>query len=338
MRVPRQDFLNALEAVEPGLARREIVEHSTSFVFLKGYVATFNQELYCKAKSPLGNKVEGAVQARPLLGILRKLPEDEVEVTLEEGRLIVKGKNKRARIKMDAEILLPLDKIEKPGEWSKLHKDFPLALEMVCECASKDEEYVHLTCVHMTPKFIEAFDGHQVIRYHVKTGINGSVLIRSDYIKHTIQLGMTEFSETKNWIHFRNKQGYRLTCRLFREDYKDLTALFEVKKASPASLPEGLVEAAERANEASKENADDNVVTVRIKDGKIQVTGEGQSMDYMEAKKINYDGPDVKFLIAPKLLIELTQNYKDCEIGEGKLRVNGGKFVYCACLSPVGEE
>jgi hypothetical protein len=67
-RINREEFLRNLESVEPGLSPREILEQSSCFIFQKGWIKTFNDEVACKIKSPL--KLEGAVQAAPLLAIL----------------------------------------------------------------------------------------------------------------------------------------------------------------------------------------------------------------------------------------------------------------------------
>src|SRR5687768_12406403 len=58
MRVDRENLLRALESVTAGLAHREIIEQSGSFVFKDGNVITFNDEIACTATSPL--KIQGA--------------------------------------------------------------------------------------------------------------------------------------------------------------------------------------------------------------------------------------------------------------------------------------
>ena len=45
MRVSREKLMQALEAVSPGLANRELIEQSSCFVFKSGMVMTFNDEV-----------------------------------------------------------------------------------------------------------------------------------------------------------------------------------------------------------------------------------------------------------------------------------------------------
>ena len=52
MKINKQQFIEALELVKPGLAAKEIIEQSTSFVFRAGQVITYNDEVAVHA--PVG--------------------------------------------------------------------------------------------------------------------------------------------------------------------------------------------------------------------------------------------------------------------------------------------
>jgi DNA polymerase III sliding clamp (beta) subunit (PCNA family) len=310
-RINREEFLRNLESVEPGLSPREILEQSSCFIFQKGWIKTFNDEVACKIKSPL--KLEGAVQAAPLLAILRKLEEEEIEVSAADGEIVVKGKKRSAGIRMEADIQLPVENVENPGEWNKLHSDFADAVELVSQCAGRDESTFVLTCIHLHPKWIEACNDVQSTRYRIPTGVKEAILIRSKSLQHITPLGMTEFSETDTWIHFRNPSGLVLSCRRMVEAYPSLKKLFQME-GTPFVLPKRLAEAAENAAIFSAENPDDDEVTVTLKSGKLRVEGRGASGWYRETKKVKYDGEPLAFMAPPKLLVELTKRYNDCFI------------------------
>jgi hypothetical protein len=114
MRINREEFLKELESVLPGLATREIIEQSSCFVFQENQVITFNDEVACSHATLLD--IEGAVVAMPLISILRKLAEEEIEITTSENKekLLIKGKHKKVEIRMEAEILLQTESVEKP--------------------------------------------------------------------------------------------------------------------------------------------------------------------------------------------------------------------------------
>ena len=114
MKVNREQLLNQLEAVLPGLSTRELIEQSSCFVFKDGKVLTFNDEIACVQTCKIG--IEGAVPAMPIVNLLRKMVEEEITILpVNDGKgLRIKGKRKQATIPMEAEIQLPIEAWEKP--------------------------------------------------------------------------------------------------------------------------------------------------------------------------------------------------------------------------------
>jgi len=101
MKIKREVLLKQLEVVSPGLASKEIIEQSSHFVFQDGKVITFDDEISCTGNLSL--EVTGAIQGKPLLELLRKLQESEIDITHKDGELIIKGKGRRAGIRMESE-------------------------------------------------------------------------------------------------------------------------------------------------------------------------------------------------------------------------------------------
>ena len=254
-----------------------------------------------------------------------------------ESELHIVGKKRDAGIRLETEITLPLNLAETPGDdWTALHPEFIEAVSIVQECASRDESKFSLTCVHVTPKWIEACDNFQLTRYKLKTGIKENILIKKDSLKHIVLMEVTEFSETNTWIHFRNSDGLMLSCRRFIEQFHDLDPLLDCT-GQETQLPKGLDEAAERAEVFSGENADNNQIRIDIRPGKMRIKGVGNSGWYREYKSINYKGPNIVFMVSPKLLRELVKKHTICEVSSERLKVNGGKWTYVACLVSLEE-
>lgn len=339
MKVNREELLKALESVVPGLSAKEIIEQSSSFIFKDGKVHTYNDEIACSRKVPV--KFEGAIPATPFISIIRKLKEDELDVTTNdaETQVLIKANSKRSGIHMDQEILLPIEAVDRPSIWKSLPENFADAIAIVQPCAGNNEAEFAMTCVHITAKWIEACDNHQVSRFKMKTPIDNPILIRKDSLKHIISLDMIEFSETKHWIHFRNSDGLVLSCRHWMDDYPS-DAISKVLKVdgTPLTLPKGLRDTIEKAVIFSSENVDDENVIVNLKRGKFKVTGKGTSGWFTEIKKSKYDGPSLQFTIPPKLLIELVQQHNECEVSPDRLKVKGGKFEYVTVLGKIGEK
>lgn len=337
IRVGRELLLNQLEAVSPGLSPKGVTEQSNCFVFAEGMLYTFNDEIACSHVSLLGNAVTGAVTASPLLDLLRKMTEDEIEVEATDEHLKVKGKGRKAGVTMQREVKLDIAEIGKPGEkYRQLSSDFLEGLAMVRECASDDPGEYRFGCVHFTPKAIEATDNFQIGRFRFDTGFSENLLIRKTSVRHVIDLEMSKVAEGGSWMHFKAGKELRLSCRLARnEDFPELRSAFKVEGVQ-TRLPKGLKEAADRASVFFTDEKSQNV-RIELEDGKLMLKHVGTVGYYQENRKIDYAGPPLKFTISAKLLSHISERYNECEISPGRLIVRGGRFSYLSCLKIVGE-
>lgn len=328
MSISREQLLQEIESVRPGLSPKEIVEQSNCFVFRNGEVQSYNDEIACRHKCCL--KVTGAVEAGPFLEILSKLHDDALTPIVKDGELRLSGKRGKTGLRLEQEILLGIENIEQPKKWTKLPAEFADAVMLTHSCASQDESQPSLGCIHIHPEWIEACDNLQIARYRMATGIKDPILVRSNSLKHIVGMDMTEWSRTETWLHFRNGSGLILSCRRYMEEYDDLDPLLKVK-GTPTTLPKGLVEAAQRCNVFSSQNDRDEVL-VEMRPGKLRIKGQGVNGWYSEVKQLKYSGKPLAFLIEPKLLIELVTRYNDCEVTADRLKVDGGKYLYITCL------
>lgn len=347
-RVQRIQLQQQLEAVQPGLSKKEKYEQSTCFCFVNGRVYTYNDEITCRAKTGLPKNMEGAVQARPLLAALGKMKDDEVDIEIVNNELVVssadpkKKEKKRSHrsfgVRMDSEVTLPLEKVERPekGDWKPLHANFSDAISTVKDCAGTDESQFAFTCIHIASNWIEACDNNQLTRYRLKTGVKVPIMVRRDSIKHITPLDMTHFAETDVWIHFKNPAGIELACKRNVEKYPKLEAYLEARGVKTI-LPKGIADDADFAETFSKEVEDANLVIVTLKPGRMVIKGIGVSGWASTPKKVKYSGPPIAFSIPPQLLGEITKKHTECQISAEHLRVDGGKWTYISCLSSPQE-
>lgn len=321
MKINRETLLTDLGMVKAGLSPREFIEQSSCFVFQNKQVMTFNDEIACRKEIDLD--ISGAIQAASLLSILEKLDDPDLLVREnDKGELEFKGKRKGFGVTKDAEIFLPIDRVEIPTKWHDLPKEFVESINLVRHCVSTDESRFLLTCIHLHPEYVEACDNLQIMRCEVDTGLKSSVLVRGTSISPIVELAMDQISMTKAWIHFRNKKGLIFSCRRYTEDYPSLDKLISFKGHS-IKIPKGLKDASDRAAIFAMDKAGDPLVTVTISNDHIRILGEGLSGWYREVKKVAYEGPPMEFLIAPELLKHISEKYSDAQITEGKLKVAG---------------
>ena len=336
MRVARENFLKVLESVTPGLASRETVEQSSCIVFDKGRVITFNDSVACSRESPIN--IQGAVKAKPILDLLSKMNEDDIEIRIDGDSMMIEGVRRKAKLRMEHDVTLPISSVETPDTWRKLDPDFSEAIGIVHSCASTEESQFELTCIHIHPNFVEACDRFQIARFPLATGVANSILVKAESIKKIIGFDMTEVCETDSWIHFRNPAGLVLSCRRYLDQYKDLSRFLSPEGTEPATLPGGLEEVVKRAEVFSIDNAAGNHLIIELKADRVMIQGEGTTGWYREMKEAKYSGPPTRFIISPKLINEVVKKTSDVRIGDGRVFVDGGKFKFSAVTDVPSEK
>jgi hypothetical protein len=331
MEIERNQLLAELQMVEGGVAPKETVEQSNCFVFRKGEVLTYNDNVACRAKSSL--RITGAINANKMLNMLAKWPEETVTFKRTKGQLRFRGRAKRGYFAVEDKIRLEVRDMEKPKKWQKLPTNFGEAISQVVGCAKHGGDSPHLCCVHFTPKWIEACDGVQAGRYKISTPFQKSVLLKRDPARRIADLDMTSISETRNWVHFRNTKGLIVSCHKYVEVYpsKKLTQMFKTK-GNPTTLPKGIKGMVDRLKVFIDDDGGSQWLIVEVESSHIKVEGKGAYGSQTERKKIKYKGEPIGFRINPQLFRELSDTYDKCEVSKRTIKIKKGKFQYMASL------
>jgi len=274
-----------------------------------------------------------------LRGFASGEPGGSERLTAEEEKMIISAKRKRAEITKQLEISSPIDTIEAPKKWVPIAEGFIEAVDLVKEVASSDQNTFVLTCIHITPELIEAADEFQVARVVLPTGMQGESLIRRDSLRHICALDLTKISETSRWLHFKNKEGLRISCRKANDlSYVPVNECLAIDGATETPLPKSLGEMCDRAEVFSAEHPDENMVRVEFCSGRVKIRGKGVKGVYTETKKVRYDGPKIAFHITPKLMSSLAARYDTCSLSAEKIRVGDDHFSYVSVLGLGGDE
>ena len=167
MKIKRQELINVLSLVNPGLAQKAIIEQSECFIFQGGRVFTFNDEV--AVSHPLELDVEGAVNGKKLLDTLKKGADEEVDIFVEGGMLRLHGKKSRVGIKMDEDVKLPFAEVGENAKaaWATLPEDFCAAVRFCLFSTSRDASRPLLTCVHVKDGVAESCDNFRLTRYEM---------------------------------------------------------------------------------------------------------------------------------------------------------------------------
>ncbi len=336
MLIKRSEFLDALESVQPGLASKEIIEQSNAFIFADGEVITYNDEV--TVTCPIDLDIEGAVQAHELIKLLQRMKDDEIEIEVTEEELKIKGKKTKAGIRLQADVLLPIDEVEIPEKWKKIPKGFIDALDFCHFNVSTDMSRMILTNIHVHGDKVQSCDNFRVTEVilgsDAKKVFKEPLLIPGSVIKYLKSYSPIEYNIIDGWIHFLNEDDVVFSTRTSEEeDYPDLSAFLEVE-GDPVTMPDGIAEVLERA-EIFIDNTfeQDKKIDIKITENKMVVKGTGPAGWFEETLSIEHTGDEITFSIHPRFLLQSLQLLDEMTIGEDKLKLSGKGFTHTACLA-----
>jgi len=271
-RASRVMLLEAIRSVLPGVSSNGVIEQADCVVFHKGHACSYNDEVTCRARLPESLEgLSGAVKADPLVRLLSKLPDEEVDVETTGSELLIKSKGRRAGFPLVTEVLLPVGDLQLPKEWHEVPENFSEALGLVAGCVRRDESIFALACVHMTSEFMEASDNYQMARYRMDLPFK-DVLLHGPAARSVAGWKVVAVGITEQWIWFRSEQSTELGARLYVDKYPDFDRVVN-EEGRVLKLPQGLVQAAEIAGLVISDKIQGDSLQVNIERGRVIVEG-----------------------------------------------------------------
>lgn len=341
MKINRERLVTILQAASVGLSQREVLEQSNAFVFTDSQLVTFNGEILTRRKSPL-NGIEGAIPAGEFLGILEKFPDDEVDISLKKGEVIIKGNRRDSGITRMAEVTLPFSGVPEPKAWKPIPEGLMSTLIQAARVCGRDETKPRTTEVHITSKWVEACDNFRLFRAESKTGIEKDLLVPAAELLSIgsivpVKMGVTRYKAGGGWFHLKTKGGHMISLRCATGEYPDLTPLLKLKKPQKVRLPSNLGEIIGRA-QIMHETAFDAMVSVTIAEGELTLKARKDSGWYRESKKVKYEGASIGFDVNPKFLEEVLHQSRSVMIGGNRMRIESPDSVFCVSLEVPKEK
>lgn len=334
MKINKEELRKALEIVKPGLANKELIEQSTSFAFMNERVVTYNDEI--SISHPVdGLMIEGAVQAQELYQLLSKLKKDDVEITTEDNQIILKASTRsKAGLTLQQEVKLPLEEIGDQSAWKKLPEDFIRHINFAMGSCSRDASRPVLTCIHVNKDGrIESSDGYRITRCVLEENMPvKTFLIPATSAVTLVGLGPTKVAEGKGWVHFQTDAGTVMSCRVFEDEYPDISDFLEVEGVE-IKFPRTITEVLDRASVFSKrDHFLDEMLSITLENNRMKVSSKSESGWLEEEVNVRYDDAPISFSIVPYLLKDILEEALTCIICENRLKFEGAGWTYVTIL------
>jgi hypothetical protein len=333
--VDKSNLLNALRALKIGVdAKAASGYQSDCFIFQDNWIYTYNEDVACFKKMGLG--VNGAVNADTLIRFLESVSDEHIGVRDKDDGIAIYVKSGVSVIKAEKTIELSVHDIEHPNQadWRPVPECFADAVSMAESCVSHNNSDFLLSSIHVTPQFIESGDMYQLVRFDWDMPIKDSFLVRRERLGSIVEMGVSKVADTSSWIHFKTNVGVRIACRKYMEDYigdvQDIVT--KERKGVDVTIPSGLIKVISAASVFSDKpvEREDDAVEVRFKPdaNKVVVVGTGIYGRFKGEAAIQYDGAPIRFMIRPKMLKQLIQQYKSCRLCDTCIVSTGDNFKY----------
>lgn len=335
IKINRQNFIDALAKVRPGLAKKELIEQTIHFIFDNDKIWAYNDQI--TIMQPFESGLMGAVKADSFYKLLDKIPDNEISISSENGKIELKGKKIKANIKIDPDIKIqpiPIPEIDSE-QWEELPENFHEAIAFSAFSASQNMNRPELTCLYITGEYVIGCDSFRGTKYKLKSKMKQEFLLPATAAVHLANYSPNKVIAEEGWLHFMNKEETIFSCRTLAPDTKypeTVWTLFEVE-GEEIILPEDFLAAIGRAEILLTADFDlDRTISLIMENNQIVCRGEGDNGWIEESGDIKYNGEKLDIKVHPVLLSEILKHLQKVIVGERLLFV-GDSFEHGICLS-----
>lgn len=335
MKINKQELIEALDIVRPGLASKEMLEQTTSFAFMGGRIVTYNDEI--SISHPIKDlNLTGAIKAEELYKLLSKMKDDKLEITVNGPEIHVKSGKSKAGFTLQEKVLLPLEEIGEQGEWKKIPDNLLACMRFAMFSCGKDMSEPKFTCVNVRKDgCIESCDNMRVTRSKANKLPKdmSTFMVPAISVRELVKYEMTKMAEGQGWVHFKNDAGTIFSCRIFEKDeFPNVSKLLQVKGAS-IKLPKTIGDVLDRAAVfAKRDHALDENVTITLGNNKMKVKGQNSTGWFEEECNVRYKDQPISFIINPSFLKEILSHVQTCTLGKDRMKFEGDDWEHVVSL------
>ena len=331
-KINRKQLLEILNILRPGVSIKDIVEHADSFIFKDGLVWSYNDEIAVSHPLPEGFDLTGAVLAEPLLKILDKLADEEIQLETDEKEVRIKTKSSNVGIPLKTSDNFLVDAIPMPKdkEWKKIPEGLIKAISLAARSASSDMSKPVLTHLNIIKGQVIGCNNFSLTVCEVE-GVLPWPLLPAALSPHLTKFEPDMVAFKEGWAHFVNKNDCVLSCRTGTGEYPDVSGLLKVK-GKEITFPKELVAILERAGIfAQTDFASDQRVTLSAKDKELKVEGRGPVGWFEETVGIESD-EEFSFSVHPTYITSAMDFGRKMVLGEKALLIKGKNLVHVVAI------
>lgn len=347
MKIQIENILKTLQIARLAVAGSDHLEQLGHFIFAGDNLITFNNRLL--VFYPYKTDFKCSVQSELFYKQLQKFKTPEVEMTLDENRIKIKGSRERASLAVttqkDVEIFNIIDPIHEEQlaiEYKEIPPEFVKAIDFCAYTASTNAADGTLCCICMSGNTVMSTDNMKATQYFLSSSMTDEeLLFDSRAARELKHFNMTNFAVGKNWFHFKNDDGVIVSSRRIFGDYMDLSHVFDLE-GSKMRLPKETKEILDFVSVIIAEDQEpERKTTIIVRDGlltasvkKTRATAE-KSIELAE----RYKDLDFEFIVNIEFLKTILDyaTVMIYNLEQRKIMLKAPEFKYAIRLVPDQE-
>jgi hypothetical protein len=337
------DLRVKLSLAQAALDDKGLMDFTGNVVFHDKRLFTGNDKLVVIGPAPFD--FDFSVNGKDLITVLEGGGEN-ADFTLKEAHIQIKSGKMKAKLAL-ADVGAPLSWMKESGldkemHWSDLPKDFLTALDWCKFSVSKDISIKPHTCLKVLNNKVLSTDSFRISRFVMEEDMGITALIPKEAVPILSSFpDATEFGVIgESWFCIRNpKTEMMCGVRLVIGDLPEKIESFFDKEGETIKLPEGLKELIKRSGKFVEGVSEESkVIDILIKKGEIKCKGI-KSTGYFEQKNdLEYDGPDMGFLVVPALFEQILDKVQTVSLCENFLSFKVGPFNHLMVVNASSEK
>jgi len=266
MKINRLEFVGALKKVMPGIEGKEtLLEGADSFMFDNEWIKTFNDSI--SVSYPFKTGMNCLIKAQEFFKLLTKIESSEVEMEIEEDKLVLNAGNTNVKmVLMDSSNLVSLvDNLSLENcQWIDLPIKFIDAVKTCIMFSTTNQTYASLCGISIGKDGIVSSDNFRAGWYHIELDVSEDFVLMTEAAKDLINIkDINQYSLGNAWIHFHSEEGLlfsvrKITIDFPRESIKDFLDFSDVINQKKYSFPDKMIKSVERAAILASVNPDGN--------------------------------------------------------------------------------
>lgn len=333
---------SALTALQPGLAKKDINEECSQFIFGDNFISTCNGKV-C-VYMPMETGINCSVNSADLLKTLKAIDDDEIELELSDDKLIITSKSTDVELasRSSAGDIGKFIKGINHGKlkFTELPKDFLQGLELCAFSTTKDVTS-RFHSVFCDGKAVFSTDTYRVSVYELAEEDENLILALPYYIvQELIKYPVVGYCQKDDWFHFETEDGAVFGGLMIQADPFDYEAqleTFDEEDAEQIKLSKELKPAIDSISWMSNEAVEvDKVLDLTFHKEKITMKMAKESGKIQKTLPCNYKGKKLTVKFVPRFLSQILEKATTMQISGEQAMFKTKGFVHLMHL-PVEE-